>query len=299
MDGMIADQQPWREFWAQVAPFSLLELGKIGGRETLVPALPYVRTTGAITRAINITALFNQGNILDDSFKEEFIDYGASVQDVIITLIYRDVERNGVFPRNNSVEIKRSDTQDANAVRESLDISQFVTTRAQAILLGKYLCQLRRFNRRAIEFTTFPTDIFVMPGSYVYVETSNNQWDGIYTGRIEDGGVLNLPIASTIRNGTYNVLTYGSSDGTGSFTNVQVTNGVAATLSAQAGRLFVLGQSIRNKRVFRVTEVSMEEEGETTIRAVEHPCDTNGLSFIAQGLDTYVAGLFTIDGKAE
>ena len=299
MDGVIADGRPWREFWAQVAPFSLLELGKIGGKETLVPALPYVKSTGAITRAISITALFNQGNILDDSFKEEFIDYGASVQDVIVTLIYRDVERNGVFPRNNSVEIKRTDTQEANAIRESLDISQFVTTRTQAILLGKYLCQVRRFNRRAIEFKTFPTDIFVMPGSYVYVETSNNQWDGIYTGRIEDGGALNVPIASTIPNGTYNVLTYGSSDGTRSFTGITVTNGVAASISPQSGQLFVLGQAVRSKRVFRVTEVTMEEEGETTIRAVEHPCDTSGLSFIAQGLDTYVAGLFTIDGAAE
>jgi len=299
MDGVIADGRPWREFWAQVAPFSLLELGKIGGKETLVPALPYVKSTGAITRAISITALFNQGNILDDSFKEEFIDYGASVQDVIVTLIYRDVERNGVFPRNNSVEVKRTDTQEANAIRESLDISQFVTTRAQAILLGKYLCQVRRFNRRAIEFKTFPTDIFVMPGSYVYVETSNNQWDGIYTGRIEGGGVLNVPIASTIPNGTYNVLTYGSSDGTRSFTGITVTAGVAASLSPQSGQLFVLGQAVRSKRVFRVTEVTMEEEGETTIRAVEHPCDTSGNSFIAQGLDTYVAGLFTIDGAAE
>ena len=299
MDGVIADGRPWREFWAQVAPFSLLELGKIGGKETLVPALPYVKLTGAITRAISITALFNQGNILDDSFKEEFIDYGASVQDMIVTLIYRDVERNGSFPRNNSVEIKRTDTQEANAIRESLDISQFVTTRAQAILLGKYLCQVRRFNRRAIEFKTFPTDIFVMPGSYVYVETSNNQWDGIYTGRIEDGGVLNVPITSTIPNGTYNVLTYGSSDGTRSFTGISVTSGVATSLIPQAGQLFVLGQAVRSKRVFRVTEVTMEEEGETTIRAVEHPCDTNGNSFIAQGLDAYVAGLFTIDGAAE
>jgi hypothetical protein len=43
----------------------------------------------------------------------------------------------------------------------------------------------------------------------------------------------------------------------------------------------------------------MEEEGETTIRAVEHPCDVNGNSFIAQGLDAYVAGLFTVDGRPE
>ena len=295
MDGLIADSRPWREFWAQVAPFSLLELGKIGGKETLVPALPYVKSTGAITRAISITALFNQGNILDGSFKEEFIDYGSSVQDVIVTLIYRDVERNGVFPRNNSVEIKRTDTQEANAIRESLDISQFVTTRAQAILLGKYLCQVRRFNRRAIEFKTFPTDIFVMPGSYVYVETSNNQWDGIYTGRIEDGGVLNVPITSTIPNGTYNVLTYGSSDGTRSFTGISVTNGVATSLIPQAGQLFVLGQAVRSKRVFRVTEVTMEEEGETTIRAVEHPCTSDGLSEIANFDDAQFTVLGALD----
>jgi hypothetical protein len=298
MDGVIADGRPWREFWAQVAPFSLLELGKIGGKDTLVPALPYIKSTGQITRDVSITALFNQGNILEDTFKEEFIDYGSSVQDVIVTLIYRDTERGSAFPRNNSVEVKRTDTQEANAIRESLDISQFVTTRAQAILLGKYLCNVRRYNRRAIEFVTFPTDIFVMPGSYVYVETSNNQWGGIYTGRIEDGGIFNVPLQG-IPNGTYNVLTYGSTDGTRSFNNVAVANGAAPALASRRGDLFVLGQTVRSKRVFRVTEVTMEEEGETTVRAVEHPCDTNGQSFIAQGIASYVSGLFTIDGSGE
>jgi hypothetical protein len=298
MDGIIADGRPWREFWAQVAPFSLLELGKIGGKETLVPALPYIKSSGRMTRNVSITALFNQGNILDDTFKEEFIDYGASVQDVIVTLIYRDTERGSVFPRNNSVEVRRSDTQEANAIRESLDISQFVTTRAQSILLGKYLCNVRRYNRRAIEFVTFPTDIFVMPGSYVYVETSNNQWDGIYTGRIEDGGIFNVPLQG-IPNGTYNVLTYGSTDGTRSFNGVAVSNGAAPALASRRGDLFVLGQAVRSKRVFRVTEVTMEEEGETTVRAVEHPCDTSGQSFIAEGIASYVAGLFTIDGTVE
>jgi hypothetical protein len=56
---------------------------------------------------------------------------------------------------------------------------------------------------------------------------------------------------------------------------------------------------VRSKRVFRVTEVTMEEEGETTVRAVEHPCDTSGQSFIAEGIASYVAGIFTIDGDPE
>jgi len=296
MDGLIADARAWREFWAQVAPFSLLELGKIGGKETLVPAVPYNKATGAITRAVAISALFNQGNILEGSYKEEFIDYGSSTQDVIATVIYRDVERDGIFPRNNSVEVKLTSTNENNAIRETIDTSQFVTTRRQAVVLGKFLCQTRRHTRRAIEFQTFPTDSFIMPGSFIYVETSNNQWDGIYTGRVEAGGVLNLPIASRVPNGTYNVLTYGSTDGTRSFSGITVNNNTATALASVEGQLFVLGTAVRSKRVFRITEVNMEEEGETTVRGVEHPCDINGDSLIAQGLDVQVAGLFTIDG---
>jgi len=301
MDGVIADQRSWRQFWSEVAPFSLLELGKIGGRDTLVPALPYDEATGHIrdTQPILISALFNQGNILEGSLKEEFIDYGASTQDVIVTVLYRDVERTDLFPRNDSVEIRLTSTEEGDAIRETIDASQFVTRRDQAIKLGKFLCNTRRHSRRAIEFQTFPTDTFVMPGSFVYVETSNNQWDGIYTGRVEAGGALNLPIASTVPNGTYNVLTYGSTEGTRSFSGITVSNNTATALASVEGQLFVLGTAVRSKRVFRVTEVNMEEEGETTLRAVEHSCNSNGLSLIARGIDGTVAGLFTIDGSAE
>jgi hypothetical protein len=298
MDGLIGDARSWREFWAQTAPFSLLELGKIGGMETLIPAVHYNKTTGAIDRAIPINALFNQGNILEGTYKEEFIDYNSSTQDVIVTVIYRDVETNGIFPRNNSVEVKLTNTNEDNAIRETIDTSQFVTTRRQAVILGKFLCQTRRHTRQAVEFQTFPTDSFIMPGGFIYVETSNNQWDGIYTGRVEAGGALNLPIASTVPNGTYNVLTYGSTDGTRSFTGIAVSNNTATSLASVAGQLFVLGTVVRSKRVFRIVEVTMEEEGETTVRAVEHPCDASGNSLIAEGLTVTNSGLFTVDGTA-
>lgn len=300
MDGVIADQRSWREFWTQVAPFSLLELAKIDGRETLIPALPFVRSTGAISRDVEITALFNQGNILEGTLKEEFMDYGASTQDVIVTVIFRNVESNGIFPRNDSVEVKLTDTVDANAIRQTLDASQFVTRRRQAIVLGQFLCNTRRHSRRAIEFQTFPTDAPISPGNYIYVETGNTQWEQIYTGRIEPGGVLNLPIATQIINGNYSFLTYQiNADGVREFANVQVTNNVAPSLAVREGDLFVLGRPLLDKRVFRITEISMEEEGETTVRAVEHPCGDGGRSLIAKGLDVKVNGLFTIDGDVD
>ena len=61
----------------------------------------------------------------------------------------------------------------------------------------------------------------------------------------------------------------------------------------------MLGTAIKNKRVFKVTEVSMDEEGEVTVRAVEHAVDQNGLSLISNGMASRVAGLFTIDGRPE
>jgi hypothetical protein len=284
MDGVIADQTPWRQFWAEVAPLSLLELGRIGGKETLVPAVP-CDNAGNITRSITITALFNQGNILEDSYKEEFIDYGSSVQDVIASVIYRDTEVDGVFPRNSSVEISRTGVTEANAVRQTFDLSQFVTRRDQAIKYGKLLCNQRRHIRRAIEFSTFPTNSPLSPGAYIYVALGENQWDNVMTGVVEAGGVLNTPLSSGTLNGNgFTALVYQSGTGVTTVSGVTVSSGTASALAGYAGHLFVLGTTVTRKRVFRITEVQMDEEGEVSVKAIEHPCEESGsttLSLIA------------------
>ncbi len=285
MDGVIADQTAWRQFWAETAPFSLLELGRIGGKETLVPAVPCDKA-GNITRTVPISALFNQGNILEDSYKEEFIDYGSSVKDLIASVIYRDTEIDGAFPRNSSVEVSRLGVTEADAIRQTFDLSQFVTRRDQAIKYGKLLCNQRRHIRRAIEFSTFPTNSVLSPGAYIYVALGENTWDQVKTGTIAEGGALNTPVASSIPNGIYSVLLYRAGTTPISRAGVSVTNNTASVLSTYAGWLFVMGKAITNKRVFRVTEVQMDEEGEVSVKAVEHPCDPNtGLSLIADFSD--------------
>ena len=289
MDGVIAEQTPWRQFWAEVAPFSLLELGRVGGRETLVPAVP-TDSAGNITRQVTISALFNQGNILEDSYKEEFIDFGSNVQDLIASVIYRDTETDGVFPRNRSVEVSRADSAEASSVRQTFDLSQYVTNRSQAILFGKLLCNQRRHVRRAIEFSTFPTDSVLEPGAYIYVAIGENQWDQVTTGVIEAGGALNTPIAGGPVNGSgYRALVYQSGSDVINVSGITVSNGTAADLAPYAGRLFVLGQTVTRQRVFRVTEVQMDEEGEVSVRAIEHPCivsDGQTLSQIASFADS-------------
>jgi hypothetical protein len=59
MDGVIAEQTPWRQFWAETAPFSLLEFARVGGRETLIPAVP-VNAAGQANREVLVNALIHR-----------------------------------------------------------------------------------------------------------------------------------------------------------------------------------------------------------------------------------------------
>jgi hypothetical protein len=288
MDGVIAEQTPWRQFWAETAPFSLLEFARVGGRETLIPAVP-VNAAGKANREVLVNALFTAGNVLEGSYKEEFIDYGSAVQDLIATVIYRKTESQDVFPRNSSVTVSLKGVNPSIAVSQSFDISQFVTQEKQAILFAKLLCNQRRHIRRGIEFKTFPTDTPISPGAYIYVDIGLNTWERVSSGLIMQGGELNAPLLQRIPNGSYSVLAYKGNTSPVSLAGIAVSNGVAAALAPYVGYMFVLGAQSNKKRVFRVTEVQMDEEGEVTIKAMEHPCDDVGgkmLSRIANFSDS-------------
>jgi hypothetical protein len=124
------------------------------------------------------------------------------------------------------------------------------------------------------------------------------QWNNIYSGSIEAGGALNTPL-DVIVNGTYTVLVWKSGKPeVAPLTDITITNNSAAALALYEGWLFVLGAPVKSKRVFRIAEVQMDEEGEISVKAMEHPCDESGNSLIATGVATDL-GLFTIDTQPE
>jgi hypothetical protein len=299
MDGVISDLTSWRQFWAETAPFSLLEFARVGGKETLIPAIP-VNNAGRANREVIVNALFTTGNILEGSYKEEFIDYGDSTQDLIATVIYRDTKDQDVFPRNASVQVQLKppggftvEEFEGNAIRQTFDLSQFVSQREQAILFGKLLCNQRRYIRRGIEFKTFPTDSPISPGAYIYVDIGLNTWDKMSSGMIMNDGILNSPLSDTIVNGSYDVLIYQNSKRTISFEGISIVNGAAAALVPYSGYMFVLGAKGNRKRVFRTTEVQMDEEGEVTVKAMEHPCDNSGSELLSK-VANFSDSLFTV-----
>lgn len=291
MEGVIADASSWREFWAEFAGFSLLDLARVGGKETLIPAVPY-NADGSRTRNIAISALFNQGNILEDSFKEEFLDYGTATRDLIATVIYRrQAERaNEAFPRSSSVEVRLKGVQDIDAIRQTFDLSAYVSNRDQAIHYAQYLCLVRRYVRRTVEFKTFPTETAIYPGMYIYVDIGNYAWNTLFSGRVEQGGKLNLPLLSGVGDisnagsetilidGTFDMLLYRHADPSSGIVSgvikkeaVVIENLQSDELLDFANWLCIIGNRNGSKRIFRVSEVEMNEEGEVTVRAIEHP----------------------------
>jgi hypothetical protein len=281
MDGMIADVGSWREFWINVAPFSLLELARKNGKDTLVPALPCngsgeAADNNGLPIGFNVSALFTAGNILEGSYKEEHLNYGTATEDIIASVIYRKYNANEVFSTKESVDVSLKNPS-GTAIRETFDLSQFVTQKEQAIMFGKLLCNQRRYIRKGIEFQTFPSEAVIAPGDFIYVDVGMEDWDKYSAGVIMDGGSLNSPLLDARPNGTYQFLVYkGQTGETQSFSSVSVSNGVASGLSGYTGWMFVMGTQKPQKRVYRVTELAIEEEGEVSVKALEYPCFESG-----------------------
>jgi hypothetical protein len=298
MDGMIADVGSWREFWINVAPFSLLELARKNGKDTLVPALPTnssgrAADNNGLPIGFNVSALFTAGNILEGSYKEEHLNYGTATEDIIASVIYREYNANEVFSGKRSVDVSLKNPS-GTAIRETFDLSQFVTQREQAIMFGKLLCNQRRYIRKGIEFQTFPSEAVIAPGDFIYVDVGMEDWDTYSAGVIMDGGSLNSPLLDARPNGTYQFLVYkGQTGETQSFSSVSVSNGVASGLSDYTGWMFVMGTQKPQKRVYRVTELSIEEEGEVSVKALEYPCFESGGQLRARIAD-FRASNFTV-----
>ena len=284
MDGIIADVSSWREFWVTTAPFSLLELARKNGKDTLLPALPVNQAGLACDNTglpveVEISALFTSGNILQDSYKEEFLNYGTSTEDLVASVVYREINPGEMFSKKRSVTVQRKNVSE-NFNRETFDLSQFVTQREQAIMFGKLLCNQRRHIKKGIEFKTLPMQASLEPGAFIYVDIGLKNWDKYSSGMIMENGLLNTPLLDNVQdNGTknFNFLLYRPDTGeieSASSVSVATNAGVsvASSLASKKGYMFVMGENKVSKRVYRVVEVSLEEEGELSVKAIEFPC---------------------------
>ena len=114
----------------------------------------------------------------------------------------------------------------------------------------------------------------------MYVDIGLKDWDKYSSGMILENGVLNTPLLDDVQDNAtenFNFLLYRSDTGEiESVSSVSVTTNAgvstASSLASKKGYMFVMGKDKTSKRVYRVTEVALEEEGELSVKAIEFPC---------------------------
>jgi hypothetical protein len=160
-------------------------------------------------------------------------------------------------------------------------------------MFGKLLCNQRRHIRKGIEFKTFPSEAVIAPGDFVFVDIGLKDWDRYSAGMVMADGHLNTPLSDAPINGTYEFLLYKPDTGeVAKKSSVSVTNN-DTELNGFAGYMFVMGISNPQKRVYRVTEIAIEGEGEVAIKALEYPCFVESDRLCAEIAD-FRANRFTV-----
>ena len=293
-NGAISQPINLREYIADVAPYFLCDFILSDGRFSLKPALPVLDNGGIdSSNGVQIKQLFTGGNILEDSFQLEYLA-AEDRRDFRAIVRYR-LEKEGQLPKEMSKEIRRRDSGSDTANNDDLpvetfDLTQFCTTEAHAILVGKYFLSLRKHITHTCTFKTTPYGLDLAPGDYIRVNTESSPYNAANSGTIDASG--NITSSRTLEDGGYTILYYSvgsDQEDVSRAVNVQVTNMRIAdptTRTSLSNSIFVLEQTTSSQNVYRVEQITFTDETTVEIVASEFPCDSRLVSLMAEELNS-------------
>ena len=286
-DGVIDERVNLRDFIHTQASYCLLDFTMKGGRFGFEPTIPY-NTDYSIkkndTAIPEIKALFTDGNMREMQVTtlppEERKLFEAEV-------LYRE-ERVNQFPQTRTTTLRLSRYSDALAV-ETFDLTQFCTSRRQAVHFGKYALKARQWIDHVIEFETTPHSMSnVEPGDYIRVISYLCHPDRFSTGNITDDGIIQA--SRDIPSGTqvyYWNPTFTKDATTNSFIRVGTlsisSDGRAP--NALRGCVFAVVSETTTNRVYKVDSIAIGEEGFVAVTGTHMPVGGQGQLKVMTGWD--------------
>ena len=124
-NGAITDLVNVRAYINEIAPFFLCHLSIRAGKFFMTPALPTDSAGALIRTAVPISAYFNDGNIVNGSFKLNYLD-ASERKDFRCVVKYRDAVKHSM-PQYKTIQMKYKDLTIIPDQQE-FDLTQFVTT---------------------------------------------------------------------------------------------------------------------------------------------------------------------------
>jgi len=288
-DGVIEEQSNIREYISQLAPLHMCNFVIVNGKFSVEPALPTNADGSLRQEAVQISALFTSGNIIEDTFAVNYLE-ADDRQNFRAVMTYREGAKNQL-PEQRSMMVTWADAGDAfnQAKMETFDMSGFCTYREHAFIVARYLLSVRRRVTHTVSFKTTPEGLYLAPGQYIRVITKASPNVSYNNGVIDSAG--NVTSLGDTLTGTYDIFAYRSGDTDVRLTTLTVVNGVTAD-AALFNSLFTVRNEATNCNIYQVDQITMDADGLVEIQASHFPCDSSLRSLIVQ--DVLDASRYTV-----
>lgn len=284
-DGSVVNRVNLRQWAADIAAAHLLLFGESAGKFWLRPAWP---GTVESPEPVPIQGIFTSGNIQENTFALEYFP-PEERRPIQVSVRYREerlstsLDNPGLFPVEREVLVREAApfASETDPV-ESLDISDYCTSRRHAIDAGKFVARMRRIPDHAIKFGTTHEGLVasIQPGDYIKVAMDITQVSELRNGAVLGDGAL--VATQSFADGAYQVLAWDGSSGTEpAVTTMVVSNG--GTRATPTGVIFTLVNSVTQALTYQIERITPTEDGGFNVEAVHMPTTEAGILLLADG----------------
>ena len=276
-NGVLGDKANLRQYITDTAPYFLCNFVIMDGKFSLKPAIPHMADSGQINLGpVPIDQLFTAGNILEDSYKLEYLR-SEERRAFKAVMRYRKETKNKL-PEERVVEVKLPG-QEGLLPQEQFDLTQFCTSENHAVQVAKYFLGIRKFVTHTISFSTTVHGLNLRAGSYIKVTTTSSPYSSANNGTVSsDGAVTSV---QDMPDGQYSVSFFKTNSEDVEDGIMEVSNGIVSD-SIFHESVFTVRSEKNSQNVYVVEQLTFSQEGIVDIVASEHPCDDDGVSELAK-----------------
>ena len=287
-NGPIVERTNLRQFISDIAPYFLCNFIISDGKFSLKPAVPVEPGGGIDTGAVQVDQLFTAGNIIEDSYKLEYL--GAEERRAFKAVVRYRQERKNKLPEEQVVEVRNVDSTgdfDSPGVSspptEQFDLTQFCTSKDHAVKVAKYFLALRAYVTHTISFSTTAEGLSIQAGSYIKVITESSPYSAANTGTVNSSGTVTSVV--DMPDGLYNITYFKVGDVDINSGEMDVSNGAVAN-STFHNIVFTVQNTKVSENIYIVEQLTFSQDGIVDIVASEHPCNPDLSSKIATAVDS-------------
>lgn len=286
-DGALAGRVNLRQWAADVAAAHLCFFGESAGKFWLRPAWP---GTVSDPQPVPIKGIFTAGNILENTFSLEFLE-PEDRRPIQVSVKFREerlsvnLDNPGVFSTEREILVREVAPfgKDTDPI-ESIDLSDYVTSREHAIDAAKFIVRMRRIPDHAVRFSTTHEGLVaaIQPGDFIRVAMDVTHYNELRNGAVLGDGTL--VSTQPFEDGSYPVLAW---DGTSTTPPAPTTLTVSGngTSASPVGVIFTLANSLTQTYTYQIERITPSEDGGFSIEAIHMPTTETGILTMAEGFD--------------